>query len=243
MQALLVLAVLVCSFHCAYGQNGFGTILGTVHDQSGAAVPGAAVAVTNLGTNVSQTVKSGQDGNYTVVNLIPGEYRVRIELQGFDTAVITGLTLLVNRELRADATLRPGAVQTSVEVQASGALIQTDSSTVGKVVENKQIVDLPLVSRNFMQLTTLSPATVTDNSGTLGNEQQTYRTQLSGGAVWVGGGRGASNSYMIDGVENNDPGFQTPAITPPIDAIQEFNLMNKDYSAEFGGSAEQINTA
>jgi hypothetical protein len=74
-------------------------------------------------------------------------------------------------------------------------------------------------------------------------EQSLYRTRLPGGALWVAGGRGTSNAYSIDGVENNDPGFQTPSITPPIDAIQEFKLMSNTYSAEFGGSSTQMNVA
>jgi hypothetical protein len=166
-----------------------------------------------------------------------------VEVTGFKKFVASNLVLLVDQKLRVDATLQPGAVTSTVEVVAKGQMVNTDSSTVGQVVENKPIVDLPLVSRNFMQLASLSPGTVVDNGGTLGSEESTFRSGLSGGAIFVGGGRASSNGYMIDGVENNDPGFQTPSITPPIDAIQEFKLMNKNYSAEFGGSAVQLNIA
>ena len=140
--------------------------------------------------------------------------------EGFNTAVSPALTLLVNQNLRFDTTLEPGTVETVVEVSAVGTLIETDTSSVGKVAENKQIVDLPLVSRNFTDLIVLSPATVTDNQGGLGNEQSYYRSGLAGGGSFIGGSRAGDNTYMIDGVENNDPGFQTPSITPPIDAIR-----------------------
>ena len=224
-------------------QTAHGTILGSITDPSDAAIPGANVRVTNIGTNISNEVPTGAEGGYAVARLIPGQYRVEVSFEGFKTAASPALTLLVNQNLRFDATLEPGTVETVVEVTAVGTLIETDTSSVGKVVENKQIVDLPMVSRNFTDLIVLSPATVTDNGGALGNEQNSFRTRLSGGGSFIGGGRAGDNTYMIDGVENNDPGFQTPSITPPIDAIQEFRLMNKNYSAEFGGGAAQINIA
>ncbi len=235
---LLFVAVAASSAQTAYG-----IILGSITDPSDAAIPGANVRVTNIGTNISNEVSTGAEGGYAVARLIPGQYRVEVSYEGFKTAASPALTLLVNQNLRFDATLEPGTVETVVEVIAVGTLIETDTSSVGKVVENKQIVDLPMVSRNFTDLIVLSPATVTDNGGSLGNEQNSFRTRLSGGGSFIGGGRAGDNAYMIDGVENNDPGFQTPSITPPIDAIQEFRLMNKNYTAEFGGGAAQINIA
>lgn len=224
-------------------QTTFGTILGAVSDSTGAALAGAQVTVTNLDTNLATNVATNSAGEYNVPNLLPGQYGVAIAAPGFGKFVAQPLILLVDKKLRVDAVLQPGTVQTTVHVAASGQLIDTDSSTVGKVVENKQIVDLPLISRNFLELASLSPTTLTDPSGALRPEQSLYRTGLSGGALWVAGGRAASNAYSIDGVENNDPGFQTPTITPPIDAIQEFKLMSDNYSAEFGGSSTQMNVA
>lgn len=224
-------------------QTAYGRILGTVTDSSGAVVANGSVTVTNLETNVSSQVKTSAAGDYDVPNLIPGKYQVTVEVTGFKKFVASDLVLLVDQKLRVDAALQPGAVTSTVEVVAKGQMINTDSSTVGTVVENKPIIDLPLVSRNFMQLASLSPGTIVDNSGVLGSEESSYRSTLSGGGLWVGGGRASSNGYMIDGVENNDPGFQTPSITPPIDAIQEFKLMSKNYSAEFGGGAVQLNIA
>jgi len=238
---LTIIAALCCAVLPA--QTTYGTILGVITDQTGAVVPGARVSIISVGTGEVHETATGRDGTYSVTRLLPGLYRVEVEFTGFKKVTSEQLRLLVNQNLRFDAVLEPGAVETVVEVQAIGTLIETDTSAVGKVVENKQIVDLPLVSRNFTDLIILSPATVSDSGGALGNEQSTFRTGLSGGASFIGGGRGADNTYMIDGVENNDPGFQTPAITPPIDAIQEFKLMNKNYSAEFGGGAAQINIA
>ena len=239
----LAIAFLLLAAGPASAQTAYGTILGSITDPSAAAIPGASVRVTNIGTNISNEVTTGAEGGYAVARLIPGQYRIEVSYAGFKTAASPALTLLVNQNLRFDAVLEPGTVETVVEVTAVGTLIETDTSSVGKVVENKQIVDLPMVSRNFTDLIVLSPATVTDNQGALANEQSIFRTGISGGGSFIGGGRAGDNAYMIDGVENNDPGFQTPSITPPIDAIQEFRLMNKNYSAEFGGGAAQINIA
>lgn len=241
LSLILLVASLVLTVAPVSAQTAYATILGVITDPTEGAIPGAEIRVTNVGTNISNVVTTGADGGYAVARLIPGLYTVEVSFEGFKTAASPELTLLVNQNLRFDATLEPGTVETVVEVTAVGTLIETDSSSVGKVVENKQIVDLPMVSRNFTDLIVLSPATVTDIGGSLNNEQNSFRTRLSGGGSFIGGGRGADNTYMIDGVENNDPGFQTPSITPPIDAIQEFRLMNKNYSAEFGGGAAQIN--
>lgn len=235
----LAITFLLLAAAPASAQTAYGTILGSITDPSAEAIPGASVRVTNIGTNISNEVTTGAGGGYAVARLMPGQYRVEVSYEGFKTAASPALALLVNQSLRFDAVLEPGKVETVVEVTAVGTLIETGTSSVGKVVENKQIVDLSMVSRNFTDLIVLSPATVTDSGGALSNPQAYYRTSLAGGASFIGGGGMDDNTYMIAGVENNDPGFQTPSITPPIDAIQEFRLMNKNYSAEFGGGAAQ----
>jgi len=230
----------------------YGTILGTVTDASGGVVAQANVAVVNIGTNVRKKVQTGREGDYTVGSLFPGEYQVAVEAVGFETFIATHLTLLVDQKLRVDAVLRPGAVTSKVEVTTVAQLVATDSSTIGEVVENKQMQDLPTVSRNFVELAALSPGVAAEppppsgaTTGYMGPmiAGQIYTTALSGGSLWVGGGRGDTVAYSIDGLENNDVGFQTTAATPPIDAIQEFKIMTKDYTAEFGGSQAQINIA
>ena len=165
---LCLLALLILAAAPASAQTAYGTVLGTITDPSAAAIPGAQVRVTNVGTNISNEVTTGTEGGYAVTRLIPGQYRVEVSYEGFKTAASPDLTLLVNQSLRFDATLEPGTIETVVEVVATGTLIETDTSSVGKVVENKQIVDLPMVSRNFTDLIVLSPATVTDNQGCVG---------------------------------------------------------------------------
>lgn len=235
--------------HSLRAQVAYGTILGGVTDASGAAVPQANITVVNMKTSVANTVKVGGAGDYSVGNLFPGEYQVTVEAEGFSTFVASHLVLLVDQKLRVDAVLRPGAVTTQVVVTSVAQLVDTDSSTVGKVVENEQIENMPLVSRNFVELAALSPGVVSQpaapagiNSGEVGTlyTGAYWRTALAGGTLWVGGGREDQNQWYIDGTDNNDPGFQTPAVTPPIDSIQEFKIMTKDYSAEFGGAQAQV---
>lgn len=229
--------------HHVSAQNSFGSVLGTVVDQSGAAIANAPVHVKNTATGVVTTVQTQSDGNYTAINLVPGPYVVSVELPGFEEALTKPVTLTVNQHLRINLTLTPGSVKQTVTVSAAGTLIDTATSTISTEISSKQVSDLPLSSRNFMQLMVLSAGTVSDTGGVLNSEQHQYRTQLSGGNVFVGGGMGSSNAYLIDGVDDNDPGFQTPSITPPIDSIQEIRLMNKNYSAEYGGAGSQINIA
>jgi len=233
-------------------QEAYGTIVGSVTDSSGAVVPNANVTVTNVGTGVASKVATGAAGEYSVPNLFPGAYQVTVETVGFKSFVATALTLHVDQQLRVDAVLQPGAVTTRMEVTATaGQLIETDTSTIGKVVENKEIVDLPLVSRNFIALAALSGGAINEPATTSGENTAiipaettgTFRTGLAGGGLWVAGGRDDANSYYIDGLENNDPGFQTIAVTPPIDAIEEFKIMNQDYTAEFGRGLGQVQIA
>jgi Carboxypeptidase regulatory-like domain/TonB dependent receptor len=240
---LLFVLGLTVSFNLCQAQSSFGTIVGVVHDQSGSAVNNAPIQILNTATNVVTAVRTQPDGNYTAINLIPGLYVVSADVQGFAKVATTPTQLVVNQTLRIDLVLNPGAVTQTVQVTAEGALIDTDSNAVSAEISNMQVTDLPLVSRNFLNLTILSPGVVADPNGVIGGDQSAYRSTLSGGNIYVGGGRGSSNGYLIDGVDDNDPGFQTPTVTPPIDAIQDFRLMNKTYSAEYGGSAAQINVA
>jgi hypothetical protein len=241
--SLLFILGFAVSLNLCQAQSSFGTIVGVVHDQSGLAINNAAIQILNTATGVAITVRTQPDGNYTAINLVPGTYVVSAEVQGFAKAVTPPTQLVVNQTLRLDLILHPGAATETVQVEAEGALIDTDSATVSAEISDRQVNDLPLISRNYLNLVTLSPGVVADPTGVIGGDQSAYRSALSGGNLYLGGGRGSSNGYLIDGVDNNDPGFQTPTITPPIAAIEDFRLMNKNYTAEYGGSAAQVNVA
>ncbi len=165
----------------------------------------------------------------------PGHYSVTVSKQGFKGSTSEGLVLDVDQVLRVNATLSPGAVTENVTVTAQQLALDTDSSTVGQVITGKQITDLPLNGRAFYDLLFLTPGAVQT-----GGEQGQYRFG-AGNAISLGGGNSDSNGYTVDGTTILDTSYDTPAYNLSIDAIQEFKAQTKNYSAEYGFSANQIN--
>ena len=219
-----------------YAQGGaYGTILGTVKDNSGAVVANASVDITNTGTNVTKHTQTSSSGDFTVPYLAPGTYRVTVQTQGFQKSVVDKIGLVVGQEARADVTLKPGAVSESVQVEASAVALDTDSAALSQLISQQQVEELPLNGRNFMQLLLVGPGAVT-----VGGEQGTMR-QGEGAAVSINGGRPEGNNYTLDGLINTDTALVTPAVILSQDAIQEFKVETGAYSAEYGYSASQIN--
>ena len=216
------------------GQGAVGTILGIVTDASGGVIAYADITITNVETGVAQLTKTTSEGTYTVPFLKPGLYRVTAESDGFAAQTIDNVRLAVDQRVRIDAQLQPGTVTETIEVTGTALVLDTDSATVGQSVNARQVSDLPLNGRNFTNLMLLNPGTVQT-----GGEQLTRPG--SGGAISMMGARPASNLYLLDGVANNDVIYQTAAIRPSIDAIQEFKMQTMTYSAEYGNSANQIN--
>jgi hypothetical protein len=212
-----------------------GTILGTVTDSSGAVVPKASVTVTNLGTSVSSHTETSGTGNYTVPYLNPGVYRITVQAPGFQEAAIDKITLVVDQQVRVDATLKPGAVTQVIEVQASPVALDTDTAAISQLLSNKQVVDLPLNGRNWTSLLFVSAGAVT-----VGSEMGSMR-QGEGNGISINGGRPESNNYTLDGLGITDFSMNTPAVILSIDAIQEFKVQADTYSAEYGFSANQVN--
>ncbi|MGH9673661.1 MAG: carboxypeptidase-like regulatory domain-containing protein, partial [Bryobacteraceae bacterium] len=142
----------------SYGQQGRGTILGTVTDSSGAAVVGARVTVTNVDTNVSFGTVTNQEGYYTVPPLNVGHYSVSVEMQGFKRSVRSGVVIAVDQRARVDMALEVGALTESVQVVGVAPLVETSTGALGKVVENRRVQELPLNGRNALALTLLTPS-------------------------------------------------------------------------------------
>ena len=219
-----------------FGQAGAtGSILGTVTDSTGAVVPGAKVTVTNTGTGVPFNTVTSSAGDYLAPGLQPGIYSVSATAKGFQKAVTTGVNLSVDQKVRANLTLQAGAVTSTVTVSAQAVALDTDSEALSQLVGQRQVEDLPLNGRNFMQLLLTTPGAVT-----LGGEQGTMR-QGQGDAMSINGGRPEGNNYTLDGLDNTDPALVTPAVILSQDAIQEFKVQGGDYSAEYGYSASQVN--
>ncbi|MEX2260668.1 MAG: carboxypeptidase-like regulatory domain-containing protein [Bryobacteraceae bacterium] len=209
-------------------------------DSTGAVVSGAAVSITNTATNQIRRVQTNDAGNYTTPFLVPGVYDIQAELAGFKVATRRGLILQVGDVARVDFTLEVGQVTESVEVSASAALISTESTAVGTVIENKRIVELPINGRNFLNLVRLSP-NVSAEMGAGGQAGDRQGGERANQAISIAGQRQQFNRYTLDGVENTDVNFNTFIIRPSIDAIQEFKVQTGVYSAEFGRATSQVN--
>ncbi len=218
----------------------FGDISGVVRDTSGAAIPGATITLTNVATNAVRTATSNEVGNYAFPSLQPGVFNVKAEKQGFKTVTRANVEIQVQQSARLDFELPVGQITESIEVSASGALLATENSTVGTVIENKRIVDLPLNGRNYLQLVSLAPNVSYGfgDAGQAGSRQGGIRSTQN---ISVGGQRSYYNRFTLDGVENTDPNFNTYVIQPSIDALQEFKVQTGIYPAEFGRGATQIN--
>lgn len=226
------------------GQSSLGRIVGTIRDASGGLVPGTKVTVRNLATNVAFEYETDQTGDYVVPSLLPGSYRVEAEKAGFNKAVVSTVVVEVNQTVRVDLLMTVGAVTEVVEVRSEAALVQTDTTTLGQVVTNRQVHELPLNGRDFTNLIRLNVG-VTEVQGGITAAPTIRRHGLNDSFrnVSINGARPASISFLIDGVTANDGLFQSPGVIPPIDAIQEFKLQNGLYSAEFGMGAAQVNIA
>jgi hypothetical protein len=212
----------------AAAQTFTGAISGLIRDSTEAVIPGATVTLTNARTGQVRTLVSGTDGAFIFPALQPGEYQLDAELNGFTRKSITGLILVVNQRLEVPVHLEVGQVSDTVSVVADSVLVNTTDPTVGQVIEEKRVVDLPLNGRDFVQLATLSAGVET---------RQTTR-----GLLATNGTRGNSLTFLFDGVDGNDANAIFLSLTPSIEAVQEFKIQTSSYSAEFGRNAgAQIN--
>ncbi len=221
----------------AFAQMTTGTILGTVTDASGLAVPGANVTITNLETGFSTRFLTDASGDYLVPYLLPGTYKVLAEKQGFRVIVKTGIVLQVDQKARVDLTLQVGAVTQSVTVQSQAPLIQTASSEQGQVVASQTISDMPLSSRDFALLVNLNTGAVPNSPNSIGSAvgvTLSRDNQAGIEATQVNGIEADGTSWNIDGVSNNEAFFSILTVNPSVDAVQEFKVTNNSYSAEYG---------
>ena len=236
----LVLAVAFCAVGLA---QTFGDISGIVTDSSDAVVAGADVTVTNTETNVTRTAVSNSDGNYSVPSLQPGLYAIKAEKQGFRGEVRSGIELQVQQSARIDFKLNPGSVAETVEVTAGAPLLDTENTTVGTVIENKRIVDLPLNGRSFVSLVALSPNVTTGQSSNTGYRTGRGGTDRGTVSLSVAGMRQEYTYYTLDGMPNQDIDWNTYAFLPSIDALEEFKVQTGVYPADFGRETAQVNVS
>jgi hypothetical protein len=223
-------------------QTSYGSVVGTVTDSGGAVIAGAHVQLTNKGTNAAQTSVTGTAGTYTFINLNPGAYSITVANQGFKSATNSQVEVSIGGATRADLTLQVGDVSQTVSVTGASADIQTDSATLGGVIEGLQVQEAPLNGRNVNNLLDFVPGVI-PGGGTAGNTvanggtgQVSANTQaISYGNYQIGGAFSGQSLFFIDGVGTNISENNVNTLVPTQDVVQEFRVSTSDVSAEFGG--------
>ncbi len=226
---LLVLIIGCLTEPSAFGQT-IGNISGYVKDPSGAAISGATVTALMSEQKTSRTAETNDQGFYSFVGLLPGHYDLSFQLKGFETEVRSGLELTVTQDLRVDAALTVGSVQTKVDVGTAAPLVDTVSSTLSGLIDDRRVVDLPLNGRNVIGLAGILPG-VTNVSA-----PQSMGDARGGPTMDVNGGRPNMNLFTLDGGYFNNPSRNTGINYPPPDAIQEVRILTQNFNAEFGHS-------
>jgi hypothetical protein len=230
----LMLVAYACCAPRLQAQGTSGAIVGTVRDSSGAIVPGVSVTIRNQQTNLSRVVRANESGNYNVSLLPPGVYDVSVEQTGFRNELFSNIALEVNQTVRVDVSLVLGNQTEEVEVTETGPLVSTDTSSLGQVIDQQRVSDLPLNQRNFVSLAMVAPGVSLPAEGSNASNQ--------GVAMNVNGARDTSNNYLIDGIDDNDLVINQYSAIPSLDAIQEFKVQSGNYTAEYGRSGgAQVN--
>jgi hypothetical protein len=231
----IMFALVLGSAGALRAQSATGQITGTVRDPTGAVIAGVSVTLTSQLTGVSRRTTTNETGVYSFPLLPVSVYSVTVDQKGFRAAKRSDISLNVDQVVRVDLELQVGAVTETVEVKESAVAIDSETAAVGQVIAQRQVTELPLNGRNFLQLLFLGNGAVQTNG-----EQGSMR-QGQGDAISINGARPTSNNYLLDGTTNTDTSLNTPAVVLSVDAIQEFKEQTANYSAEYGFSANQIN--
>ncbi len=225
MRLIILMSGLILLATAAGAQENTATILGQVLDPSGLGIPGATVTVRNTQTGITRTVTTNESGNYTVPLLPIGQYDVTTEQAGFKKAGRTGIVLQVAQHARVDFKLEVGMRDETVMVAAALQLTQTDESSMGAVVDNTKVSELPLNGREFYSLALLVPSVVPPAQGSLNG----FR-----GGFNVAGASELNNNFTLNGLDNNNQLLSAPGFRPSVDTIDEFKILTGTYPAEYG---------
>ena len=227
-----VLSILALSAVTLYAQSNRGGITGTILDPSGTSVPAAAVKLTNIGTNQTLTVNASAEGAFTFSSLDPVYYRISVEVPGFKSEVVDQIKVDTATVSTVNIKLQTGQVTTQVTVNAEAPVIDSASGTLGYSITEKQIADIPLYSRNVLELVMTSP----NLNGESGTEDPVTTTGIvsPGLNIYVNGGRAGSTAILADGVNNTAIGYGRSIVSFSPDVIQEITVQTSAFSAEYG---------
>jgi hypothetical protein len=221
-----------------YGQA-TGSFTGTVSDNAGAVISGANVRVTSEGTGLTRETKTDDSGHYLIPLLPVSFYTIQVQAPGFGSVEQKQIRLQVDEQRELNFNLKPAAVSTSVEVNATEVAVETSNPSLGQVITSEQVAELPLNGRNFVQLATLTPGTTqsTNPNSFFTNAASSEAATRGAFSLSVGGSREQSTDWLLDGNDNNQLDEGGIAIFSDIDAIQEFKVLTYNYSAEYGERA------
>ncbi len=229
-----VLAVFVITtgmLQPSWAQEVTASITGTVTDPSGASVPGASVTATSVERGIVYTSESNDSGLYQIGHLPVGSYTLKIEKSGFASANRPQFVLTVNQVARIDIAMKVGQASETVEVSGEAPVLKTEATQVDTIINAATNDNLPLASRNYVQLTLLAPGAVSTDPSSFNNGNNTGGY---GGRPLINGNREQANNFLLDGMDNNQVSDNLLGYTPAPDAIEEFNLITNNASAEFG---------
>ncbi len=218
----LTVAICLCLLPVVLQADVTATILGNASDTTGAPLPHAKITVTNVDTNFSRTTLTDATGEYRFLSLPAGTYTVEAELGGFQKFAASNIVLSVDQQRRVDIPMQVGSLQQKVEVSAAAVQVETTNTQLGTVIDEKNIVNLPLNGRSYIDLLSIQ-AGVAPTSGTGGP-----------GLISVNGQRQESNSFLVNGGDVNEGRRMTAGVVPNLDSVAEFRLITNSFDAEYG---------
>jgi hypothetical protein len=229
--AVFLLVGALAAIQPAWGQEVTASITGTVTDPSSAAVAGAKVTAKSVERGLTYNAVTNDSGLYRITQLPVGTYELKVEKPGFSSVSHPAFVLTLNQVARIDVAMKVGQVSETVEVTGAAPVLETDVTHVDTIINSATNDNLPLASRNYVQLTLLAPGSVSTNPSSFNNGNN---TSVSGGRPLINGNREQANNFLLDGMDNNQVSDNLLGYTPAPDAIQEFNLITNNASAEFG---------
>ncbi|MGA3091896.1 MAG: carboxypeptidase-like regulatory domain-containing protein [Terriglobales bacterium] len=214
-----------------WGQEVTAAVVGTVVDPSGAPIRGATVVARDTERGVVWKAETNDTGSFTILRLPVGTYTAEATATGFDKSVYPPFTLVLNQTARLSFEMKVGQVSQTVEVTGAAPILQTENAQVGTVIDGATVTSLALTTRNYVQLTLLSPGSISVDPASMNLGSNTAE---EGGRPYINGNREQSNNFLLDGIDNNQASDNLLGFTPSPDAIGEFNLITQNASAEFG---------
>ena len=233
------LAVVGLCLICAslgFAQSTGGRILGRIADPSGAVLAGVKITLINEATGVSRDVMTNESGDFVLVEVTPGTYDVQFELTGFKKNVQKGVIVDVNQVVTLNSVLQLGGSQEIVEVNSEVPQVDTTSTQLGAVINDRSVNELPLNTRDTYQFLQLQPGV----QAQLGSSGSTFFGSDDAGAVSVNGGRTRANNFSVNGGDANDIFVNLPTIQPTPDAIAEFRVITNTFDAEYGRNSGSV---